>query len=345
MKGPGQFPETPIAGMTWGWTGTRGSWNTPAAAESMDLLDGHNVTWLALSFAALQQTAQSTEIDFESATVSDDEVRWAIRSAKDRGYKVVLKPVVNCADGTWRAFIGFFDQDTPGEPSWAEWFAAYTRFILHYARIAEEEGCEMLCIGCEMVQSDKRADQWRALVAEVRAVYTGLVTYNCDKYQEDRVQWWDAVDVISSSGYYPLGTWNDHLDRIGRVVEREQLPFFFMEAGCPSRTGSAARPNDWALPGSPSEAEQVRWYEDMFRACASRPWVRGFMLWDWPATLYAASDAAGNDDYCMYAKNAAGTVREGFAQLLDRSYVLHAASSSGATAPLRSGVEASEPTA
>ncbi len=77
-------------------------------------------------------------------------------------------------------------------------------FILHAARLAEAEGCEMLCIGCEMVRADGQEAHWRALIADVREVYTGLVTYNCDKYQEDHVTWWDAVDVISSSGYYPI---------------------------------------------------------------------------------------------------------------------------------------------
>ena len=79
----------------------------------------------------------------------------------------------------------------------------------------------------------------RALIEEVRGVYSGLITYNCDKYQEDHVTWWDAVDVISSSGYYRSGDWRNQLDRIEGVVAREGKPFFFMEAGCPSREGSA----------------------------------------------------------------------------------------------------------
>lgn len=33
--------------------------------------------------------------------------------------------------------------------------------------------------------------------------YHGLVSYNTDKYQEDHVSWWDYVDMISPSGYYP----------------------------------------------------------------------------------------------------------------------------------------------
>jgi len=295
----------PVCGMTWGWVGTRGTWATPEAADSMRLMAEHGVTWTALAYAAEQATAFSTDIPFDDGPqVGDDEIVGAIRAAHALGLRVCLKPVVNVADGTWRAHIGFFDWDVPGEPSWTEWFASYRRFILHAARIAEAEGCAMLCVGCEMVRADSREAEWRALIAEVRAVYSGLVTYNCDKYQEDRVTWWDAVDVISSSGYYPIDGWEAQLDRIEAVVAASGKPFFFMEAGCPSRTGSAARPNDWTLPGSPSGEEQLRYYEAMFDAVRARPWVRGLMLWDWPARLYPEQDAVANDDYCPYGKPA-----------------------------------------
>lgn len=304
-----------IAGMTWGWGGRRGEWTGPEAERSMSLMvERLGVTWTAITFFTLQDTPQSTQVRFrDEPTVSDDEVRAAIRGAHERGLKVVLKPVVNCADGTWRAHISFFDHDVPCEPTWGEWFASYTEFLVHHARIAEEEGAEMLCIGCEMVQTDKRETEWRELVRQVRAVYSGLVTYNCDKYQEDRVTWWDAVDVISSSGYYPVDDWENQLDRIEPVVRAHGKPFFFMEAGCPSRTGSPALPNDWALPGEPSEDAQREWYEAAFAATAARDWVEGFMLWDWPVRLYDEADAAGNDDYCLYGKQAERTVREHYA--------------------------------
>ena len=297
--------DGPVCGMTWGWTGIRGDWATSEATTSMASMSEHGVNWTALAYAAVQENAQSTQIPFDQEpTVTDEEVRWAIREAKGLGLKVCLKPVVNCADGTWRAYIGFFDWEVPGEPGWADWFESYTEFILHAAGLAEAEGCEMLCIGCEMVRADGQDARWRELITRVRAVYSGLITYNCDKYQEDHVGWWDAVDVISSSGYYPVGTFPAELDRIESVVARAGKPFFFMEAGCPSRTGSADKPNDWALPGSPSGAEQLRYYADMFAAVGEREWMLGFMLWDWPARLYPADEASGNDDYCVFGKPA-----------------------------------------
>ena len=123
------------------------------------------------------------------------------------------------------------------------------------------------------------------------------------------------MDVVTSSGYYPIDRWDAELDRIERVVAATGKPFFFMEAGCPSREGSPERPNDWSLPGAPSAEEQLRYYRVMFDACAQRPWVGGFMMWDWPARLYDVADAARNDDYCPYGKPAGDLLRERYTAL------------------------------
>ncbi|MGV8976619.1 MAG: glycoside hydrolase family 113 [Cellulomonas sp.] len=309
--------DVPVCGMTWGFTGVRGTWTTPEAKASMVAMTELGVTWVTLAYAALQATAQSTTIGYRDVpTLTDDEIRAAAAQARDLGLRICLKPMVNVADGTWRAHIGFFDHDVPGEPTWAQWFASYTEYIVHHARLAAELGVEMLCIGCEMVRADSQEQHWRALIAQVREVYDGLITYNCDKYQEDRLTWWDAVDVISASGYYPTGTWPEHLDRIESVVRREGKPFCFLEAGCPSRVGAGARPNDWTLVGAPDERAQADYLEEMMSACAERAWVGGFMLWDWPADLYRADQAALDDGYCVYAKAGAEVVARHYQRAL-----------------------------
>jgi len=312
------LPSTFAAGMTWGYPGKRGEWGTSAAAESMRLMrDRLGATWTTLAFCAYQSKAQSTTIGWRDApTITDDELVWAIREAKKLGLKVIVKPMINVADGTWRAFIDFLYPDVAVEPKWSEWFAAYSEYLVHFAAIAEAEGADMFCVGCEQVKSDVMADEWRATIDAVRAVYSGAITYNCDKYQEDRVSWWDAVDVISASGYYPQGSWERELDRIERVVHAHGKPFLFLEGGCASRDGAPANPNDWAHEGAASEDAQDGWYRDMFAATAQRPWVGGFMFWDWKANLYAAEDASTNLDYGVFAKKAEATVRDAYADRL-----------------------------
>lgn len=298
-----------INGMTWGWVGTRGTWANERAEFSMAEMAKLGVNWTAIALSALQDHPQATEIHYkEEPTVTDAEVVWTIEKAHGLGLKVCLKPVVNCANGVWRAHINFFDKDVPCEPKWSDWFKSYTDFILHYARMAQETGCEMFCIGCEMVQTDRRETEWRELIRQVRTVYTGTITYNCDKYQETNVTWWDAVDVISSSGYYPIDAWDERVATLEAFAAGHKKPFFFMEAGCPSREGSAMLPNDWGLAGAPSMEEQDTYYCVMFEKIGRKPWFHGFMLWDWPAQLYPEAEASGNDDYCMYGKPAAKTI-------------------------------------
>ena len=305
-----------VAGMTWGWTGVRGTWDTAGSDRSMRAMATTTaVNWVAVTFAALQATAQSTQIHWRDApTVTDAEVRAEIARAQSLGLTVCLKPVVNCADGTWRAHINFFDVEVPPEPKWSDWWASYTEFMTHYAAIAQETGCAMLCVGCEMVQTDRRADEWRTLIGKVRAVYDGLITYNCDKYQEDHVTWWDAVDVISASGYYPVGHWDEQLDRIEAVVEREGKPFLFLEAGCPSREGSQHLPNDWTFDGPPSLEAQREWYAEAFASTSGRDWVQGFVLWDWPASL-PSGDPAQSRAYDIIDKPAAELVRDHYTRM------------------------------
>jgi hypothetical protein len=124
--------------------------------------------------------------------------------------------------------------------------------------------------------------------------------------------------VISASGYYPLGEWPAQLDRIEAVALEHGKPFVFIEAGCPSRDTSPARPNDWTLAGEPSGEAQALYLREMFEQCATRPWVGGFALWDWPVELYAAADAATNTDYCMYAKPGEAVVRQAYRLMLQR---------------------------
>ena len=263
--------------------------------------------WVILCPGALQRNAHSEQIVWQGdGTPEDDELLAAIRHAQSLGLKVALKPTVNCLDGTWRAHIGFFDWDIPGEPNWGNWFAAYTAFQLHYAKLAEQSGCEMLITGCEMVQAEHRETEWRALLAAVRGEYAGAVSYNTDKYCENHVAWWDAVDVISASGYYPTGSWQAQLDRIETVVKQYNKPFFFAECGCMNIRGSEKAPNNWELQGVCDDAAQAVWYGEMFAACRERSWFGGYGIWDWPA------DTAHPSAYAISGRPALRVVADAF---------------------------------
>lgn len=306
-----------IKGFTFGWMSGRGEFRKPEAKESLRLMaERTGSSHVIFALAALQDHPQAVEVKYRGEhMVEDDELLDMIRYARTLGLRVILKPTVNCTDGTWRAHINFFDIDVPCEPKWKDWFRSYAAYQKHYAAIAEQENCEMFIVGCEMVQSERRSAEWREVITAVREVYSGLVSYNTDKYQEGHVTWWDAVDVISSSGYYPIGDWEAQLDRIEQEIAPYKKPFFFAEAGCPSRIGSAQVPNDWGLEGEVSAEEQERFYEAMFRHASQREWVRGFGLWDWSANLYQEKNALTDDGYGVYGKPAERVIRRFYERL------------------------------
>ncbi|WP_117168642.1 glycoside hydrolase family 113 [Paraliobacillus sediminis] len=310
-----------IKGFTFGWGANRGDFLKKEAKESLKLLKERTASeYVIIALAAEQDTAFSTEVKYRGDhMVSDEELIDMIEYAKNLGLKVMIKPTVNPSDGTWRAHINFFDIDVPCEPKWHQWFESYTNYQLHYAEIAARMNCEMLIIGCEMVQTERREREWRALINSVRAVYKGLITYNTDKYQEGNVKWWDAVDVISSSGYYPIGDWNNQLNRIELIVKSFDKPFFFAEAGCPSRTGSANIPNDWSLQGDVNLKEQQLYYKEMFEETKKRDWVCGFGLWDWQTLLYPEVNASKNRDYAVFGKPSEKIIK-GFYQSISKKH-------------------------
>lgn len=301
-----------IKGINFATFARRGVLARPEARQSLqNMIRDLGVDFVILTPAAVQAHPHSTKIDYTGLhTSTDEELIDTIRFLHAQGIRVALKPTVNCLDGTWRAYISFIEPEVPSEPKWHEWFASYTAFQLHFAKIAQQEGCCMFMPGCEMVMADHRDADWRKLIADIREVYSGLVGYNCDKYQEDHVTWWDCVDVIASSGYYPLGDWEKQLDRIEKVVEKFQKPFFFSELGCMAVQGAAQRPNDWSYNGAYDPDGQTAWYEDMFRAALKRPWVGGFAFWDW-AGIPCTPDTPGHT-YHLEGTKAAELVKEAY---------------------------------
>ncbi len=301
-----------IKGITFGSFACKGSFETKEAFESLDhLISETGANFVTLVPNGLQDTPQSEKIVFNTdATLSDDELISVINYLHQAGLMVALKPTANCKNGTWRAYINFFDKDVHCEPKWKNWFASYTKFQLHYAKIAEETHCEMFIAGCEMVMSERRSKEWRKLISDIRKYYSGPVSYNTDKYQEDHVDWWDCVDYISSSGYYPPGDMEQELDRIEEVVGKFNKPFFFAECGCMSTSGASKAPNDWRVRGEVNLKEQADWYTSLFEACKKRSWVGGFCLWDWSWKQYPLCKASTNGGYEIYGKPAQEVVKK-----------------------------------
>ncbi|WP_455714227.1 glycoside hydrolase family 113 [Anaerosporobacter sp.] len=264
---------------------------------------------IILAFGALQDTPHSEEIDFAGPHIpTDEELLEVIAYARKLGLKIILKPMLNCRNGVWRAHINFFDLEVPCEPKWSKWFANYEKYILKYAQIAANTKCEMFMVGCELVQTERKEEYWRELVAKVRDIYHGPITYNTDKYQEGEVKWWDCVDVISSSGYYPQTQWEENLDRIEKIVKKYNKPFFFAECGCMCVKGCQEVPNDWSFEGEVDLNIQADYYKTMFETVNERSWVQGYGIWDWCSNY--KEDLPEDRGYSVFNKPSAKVIKD-----------------------------------
>ena len=324
--------------------------------------------WVCISFATDMQTASDPEFTWgenQPSMVSDDEVRHAIDLARRYRLKVILKPVVNVKDGTWRAWIKFFREATESETAsgkagvldpwgekeifrenevqdtekWERWWCNFSAFLNHYASIAEEKEVEVLCLGCEMSSTEQFEGHWRRVIQSVRAKYSGFITYDINHGRELNHTWWDAVDIISISGYYqvppPHGVTIEEAverttgkaeivsalrqvrDRLAETSAKWGKPILFIETGVTNVRGCARHP--WSHPderlGSPlDQTEQANYYEAFFEVFWGEPWFMGYTWWAWPAKLYDSSEATSDRGFCIYGKEAEHVLRGWYAK-------------------------------
>lgn len=284
-----------IKGFSFGFSTHRGDLKKPEAIESLEALRRTGTEWVALCVEQRMETRKSMEIRLNyNRNLTDVELLTFIGEIHARGMKVCLKPMIETDDGSWRAEVDF----GPDKGSWAKWFYEYGGFLTRMAELAEYSGCEMLCLGCEMLGTERQEAFWRELIADVRTLYHGPLTYNTNHGKEHVAKWYDAVDYIGTSAYYPVSDhpgaslsemkagWETVRDRLSGIAEQWNKPILFMEIGCRSALGCAMMPWDFSHREFPySEEEQANFYESCLSVFEDVDWMKGFFWWDWRAEL------------------------------------------------------------
>ena len=254
---------------------------------------------------------------------SDAGIRTLAQQARRRGLDLILKPHLwvghYSSESAWRDEIGF---DT--EAAWRTWETQYRRFLLHYARLAEETGADVLVVGTELARAVReRPAFWRRLIASVRGVYGGRLTYAANWYEEyEAVSFWDALDYVGVQAYFPLSDeknppagalhagWQAHCEALRRLSEKTGRPILFTEIGYRNVGYAAAEPWRWPERGTEpaaDEALQARLYAAFFDRVWSEPWLAGAVVWKW----HAGKDRRITG-FTPQGKPAADVLRRGF---------------------------------
>lgn len=282
-------------------------------------------TWLQIIVKCYQDTLTSTEIDCNTdpRTSSDDEIRYVVERAHGMGLKVMLKPHVDplhLANSSSGRFQITFGSD---EAAWTAWFASYTRFITHYARLAQALEVEYFTVGTELYGTVHREREWREVIAQVRAVYDGPLTYAALTYFEPlAIRWWDAVDAIGIDAYFGLTLtnrptiaqmrlgWMPNIAFIGWLANHWRKPVILTEIGYMSVDGTNILPGDWSLQGSLDPQEQADAYQALMESFAGHDWWQG-IFW-YSLTTDPLQGGANDRGYTFHDKPAEQVVRRFF---------------------------------
>ncbi len=268
-------------------------------------------------------TLTSSEVKRDpNRTESDANIRDAVADAKERGMDVIFKLHLDTQNTDWRALMNPADKDA--------FFASYKQQVLHYAQLAQEGGAKAFAIGTELesLSTAEYADEWRDIIAAVRQVFTGDLTYAATPPEAFHISFWDALDYIGINPYVslvPPGTTNatyqqmvdgwtkpSTVDWVRQWVGDKPVieaikdfsasvgkPVIFTETGYRSMDGNAGEPWSTNPNGAIDEMEQANLFRAFFKVLGDfkGDWLGGYWLWNWDAGPDAANPAADNGYY------------------------------------------------
>lgn len=184
---------------------TRAEYSTLAAKESMNNVKSTGANWVSIPIPLFLETTDSSDpkpiyamlstFDRLDETPVDKEINYAVTLAKNKGLNVMLMPTIEINRP------GFINSNLVGEefaPYQARrWFQFYQESLVRIAKLAEENGTDMLCIGHNLKHLSYYERHWNELIKAVKEVYSGKLTYSASTDMEFlKSGFWGKLDYI-----------------------------------------------------------------------------------------------------------------------------------------------------
>ena len=317
-----------LRGMTFAHEGYRvyngyGGTTVAPALDSLLRLAVNAVAIVPYTFMRDASTVGELPVPTSAQSENDGAVIYSVQQAHARGLTVLLKPQI-WVGGGWPGDVTFAT-----EAAWDEFFTAYERWILHYARMAEQQDIAALCIGTELVQTTLQyPERWRGIIAAIRKEYTGRLTYAANWGAEfEQLTFWDDLDVIGLNSYYPLSDkllpTDEELQRgaakwmslADSVAERHDRPLWLTEVGYRSVAGAWRNPHAEAGDRPQDLEAQARSYRALVSAAGTARHLRGMFIWKWPSYLGRNEDGDRDTGFTPGGKPAATVLTDFYRQV------------------------------
>lgn len=215
-------------------------------------------------------------------------IRTTIRLAQAQGLKVMMKPHLWVKQQGWAGDFKLLNPDKKDL-----WMKSYSKYLVHFSKVAEAEDVTLLSIGTEVRHFVKEEPEyWRTLIASIRACYSGKLTYSANWDNYENVVFWKDLDYIGIDAYFPTSEaqmpQEDELDLLNQKVA-DQLALFSKENNRPIIfTEFGFRSMDYCTQGHwkvTSEhinlAAQEAAYRSFLKTYWDEPWFAGGFAWKW----------------------------------------------------------------
>lgn len=265
----------------------------PVEADEMKPVQQVNANWVTLMpFAFGRSDGPELRFNYERQWWGEraEGVAKSIEHAHKLGLKVLVKPHVWLRGAGWP---GEFTLET--EEDWKQWEQHYLEYIKSYAKLSDSLKVEMFSIGTEYRKAVvERPDFWKKLIAEVRSVYDGKLTYasNWDNYEN--ISFWNELDYIGIDSYFDISEQKEptvsHLKERWKPIKRkletfsqeQNKPILFTEFGYESVDHTAD--GHWKYGRNERGLNlkaQATAYQALFETFWDEPWFAGGFLWKW----------------------------------------------------------------
>jgi hypothetical protein len=234
-------------------------------------------------------------------TPTDDALAALVGQARERGFTVMLRPLLDEASilPHWRGEI------QPASVS--AWFASYGALLVSYGRIAQRMGADSIGVGSELNSMEPDVDGWRGLIAQVREVFSGQITYSVNwetNATDFRTGFWPLLDFLSVDAYFPLdrtpavatvpqmmSDWQRWLDLLQGLDRPFGKPIVFTEVGVAPKLGAHLKPWNQQAGSQLDLNEQSAYYQ---ATCAATTRTISGLYW-WAAGPELPSGLSASD--------------------------------------------------
>jgi hypothetical protein len=263
-----------------------------SSVHLLDHLASLKVNAAALAFPLYQTSWTSTDVHADAVkTPSPVFIQDFIQAAHQRGLAVLLRPLIDdtplMASGHWRGQLRPTNVDA--------WFASYRSTVLTYARVAQAQRAEVIDVGTELNSLQGYTAQWTAMIAAIRQVFSGQLTYS-DNWDVAYPAFASSLDFVSVDAFYPLSApfgatvnqlvaaWQRWTAKLSQLHSSAGKPVVLTELGTTSEAGSFQTPFNWQHGTGLSLEAQRRYYA---ASCAAlKPMVGGMYWWVYYADYF-----------------------------------------------------------